>query len=246
MAESTVAGTQRGTVNRGDHIFFSMIAVLSAGTIVAGFSHSYYLKVATGGRSFPLFVHVHAVVFTSWLVLFVAQTALVARGRVDIHRKLGVAGGALAALMLLVGLVTAVLGARAGYLGVPGQEARDPQTFLIVPLRDIMIFSAFVALGIYFRREAQLHKRLMLLAVLGGLMPPGVSRLPGMNRFPPAIGLILLLFLLACPVYDFVRYRRVYSAYLLGALVSLLTLAPIAQRLAMSPAWIRFANWVIR
>jgi len=246
MPERAVAGRQRRTGNRADHFFFSILAVLSAGTIVAGFSQSYYLKVASGGRSFPLFVHLHAVVFTAWLILFVAQTTLAARGRVDIHRKLGMVGGALAALMLLVGLVTAVLGARAGYLGVPGQEARDPQTFLIVPLRDILIFSTFVALGLYFRREAQLHKRLMLLAVLGGLLPPGVSRLPGMNTFPPAIGLVLLLFLLASPVYDFVRYRRVYGAYLLGALVSLLTLAPIAQRLAMSSAWIRIANWVIR
>ncbi len=245
MSERTAtAGSSQP--NRTDHVFFSVMAALSAATILTGFSRPYYFKVIAGTRLFPLFVHVHAVVFTSWLVLFVVQAALVARGRVDIHRRLGVAGGVLAGLMILIGLATAVLAAKSGYRGVPGQEARDPQTFLIVPLRDVAVFAAFTGLGLYFRRKVQLHKRLMLLGVIGGLMPAGVSRLPGMNSFPPAIGGIMLLFLIACPVYDFARYRRAYPAYLLGALVSLLSLAPVTQRLAMNPAWTRFADWVIR
>ncbi len=241
-----MAGTA-GCGGRPDHVFFSAMAILSAGTIIVGFSRQYYFRAFTGAPPLPFFIHAHAVIFTSWLALFVTQSALVAGGRVDIHRRLGIAGAMLAALMLIVGVMTAVLAARSGYLGVPGQEARDPETFLIVPLRDITFFSTFVALGLYFRRNAQRHKRLMLLAVVAGLMPAGVARLPGINRHLPAIGVILLLFLLACPVYDFARYRRVYPAYLCGAVLSFLLLPPVLQPFAMaSHSWTTFARWVVR
>jgi hypothetical protein len=239
-----------GTTGRGgqaDHVFFSAMAILSAGTIIVGFSRPYYFRAFTGTPPFPFFIHAHAIIFTAWLALFVTQTALVAGGHVDVHRRLGIAGAVLAALMLIAGVVTAVLAVRSGYLGIPGQEARDPQTFLIVPLRDIAVFSTFAALGLYFRRNAQRHKRLMLLAVVAGLMPAGVARLPGINRYPPAIGVILLLFLLACPVYDFARYRRAYPAYLCGAVLAFLLLPPVLQPFAVaSHSWTTFANWVVR
>lgn len=237
----------RTTDARADHLFFSAAAILSAGTIVAGFSRSYYLKAFTGARPLPFVIHAHALIFTAWLVLFVTQTALVARGRVDLHRRLGIAGVALVALMLMVGVATAVLAARSGYLGAPGQESQNPQTFLIVPLRDITVFSIFAAVGLYFRRNAQLHKRLMLLAVIAGLMPAGVSRLPGISRHPPAIAVILLLFLMACPIYDLVRYRRAFPVYLCGAVLAFLLLPPVLLPFAMaSQTWVTFANWLVR
>jgi hypothetical protein len=42
----------------------------------------------------------------------------------------------------------------------------DSLAFLIVGLVDILIFAGFVTAGLYFRRHAELHKRLMLLAML--------------------------------------------------------------------------------
>lgn len=67
-----------------------------------------------------------------------------------------------------------------------------------------------------------------------------------MSHFPPLIGVTLLLFLLACPVYDFVRHRRLYASYLSGALLSALLFAPMTERLASSPTWVRFADLLIR
>lgn len=53
-------------------------------------------------RTLPPIIHLHAAVFTSWLVVLVIQTTLVLRGRTAVHRRLGVAGVVLAALMLVV------------------------------------------------------------------------------------------------------------------------------------------------
>jgi hypothetical protein len=37
-------------------------------------------------------IHLHGAVFSCWILLLVAQTSLVSAGRIDIHRRLGVAG----------------------------------------------------------------------------------------------------------------------------------------------------------
>jgi hypothetical protein len=47
---------------------------------------------------------VHGVIFTSWLLLLIAQTLLVSMGRTDLDRKLGWVGVGLAGLMLIVGI----------------------------------------------------------------------------------------------------------------------------------------------
>ena len=41
-------------------------------------------------------MHLHSVVFSAWLLVFIAQTRLVAAQRVDLHMKLGVAAVVLA------------------------------------------------------------------------------------------------------------------------------------------------------
>jgi hypothetical protein len=38
-----------------------------------------------------LLVHIHGAVFSSWILLLIVQTPLVAGGRVDVHRRLSVA-----------------------------------------------------------------------------------------------------------------------------------------------------------
>lgn len=249
-ADTGVSGPGLSNARRGerdDHIFFSALAIFASAAIIIGFSHSYYLKEFTGAPPLPLFVHVHAAIFTSWLVLFITQTTLIARHRVDLHRKLGLAGGALAAVMVIVGLTTAILAAKSGYVGTPALKAPNAESFLIVPLRDMLVFSIFVGTALYFRRNPQRHKRLMLLALLGGLLGAGVTRLPVASHHPPAIGVIMLAFLLACPLYDFARHRRVYPSYILGAIVSLVLVPPVLVPLAgTSHSWKVFAEWIMR
>ena len=229
---------------RSDHTFFSAMSIAASCTIVIGFSRT-YARALHASPPLPGFVHLHAAVFTSWLVLFVVQASLVARGRIALHRRLGVAGMALAATMLLLGVFTAIQAARLGYLGVPGQEFPDAASFLLVPLRDITVFSTLVAFGLWNRGNPPAHKRAMLTAVLGGLMPPAAARLPLVDRFLPAIGLILLLFLLAGPLYDFLHFRRVHHVYVWGGLMSILTIPPILAPIAMGHAWHAVAHFLM-
>ena len=246
-ATATSGAAPRTTIRslRSDRAFFSTMAIITACTIIAGFSRTYYLKALTGAPSLPLFVHVHAAIFTSWLVLLVVQTTLVARGRSDIHRRLGVAGAVLAALMISVGTVTAVTGARLGYRGIPGQEFPDAEGFMLVPLRDILVFATLIGAGLLARHNAPAHKRLMLTAAIGGLLPPAAARLPLVSSIPPLTGAVLLLLLLAGPLYDFVYHRRVHPVYVWGGLLSILTLPPVLAPIALGRAWHSIAHWLI-
>ena len=245
MKDGRVPGRRFQTLP-GDHRFFSLMAIVSSAAIVAGFASTYGPKVVTGSPALPPIIHLHAAVFTSWLVLFVAQTTLVLTGRTALHRRLGVAGVALAALMLVVGIATAITVARQGHRGIPGVEFPDAAGFLLLNLGAIVVFAILVGAGWYFRRDVHAHKRLMLMATVGGLVGPGVSRLPFASGRPPVIGLLVIAFLLAGPVYDMVTRRRVHPAYLWGALLALGTIPPIVTQLSTTSAWQGIASLLLR
>src|SRR6185436_19156297 len=99
---SSIARPHNFQTRPSDHRFFSIMSVVTSVTIVAGFWSTYLPKILTGAPALPPIIHVHAVIFTSWLAFFVMQTTLVLNGKTAIHRRLGIAGVVLAALMVVV------------------------------------------------------------------------------------------------------------------------------------------------
>src|SRR5713226_3785729 len=89
---------------RFDHVFFPVVAWLMLITVFVGFAPSYYLAGAIRTPLPSFAIHVHAVVFSCWILLLIAQTSLTAAGRIDIHRRLGIIGFLLACCMLIVGV----------------------------------------------------------------------------------------------------------------------------------------------
>src|SRR4051812_15594957 len=177
-ARSGIARPHTFQTRPADHRFFSIMSVVTSVTIVAGFWNTYLPKILSGTPALPPIIHVHAVIFTSWLAFYVMQTTLVLNGKTALHRRLGIAGVVLAALMLVIGTATAITVTRLGHRGIPGVEFPDPAGFLLLNLNAVLVFAVLVAAGWYFRRSAQTHKRLMLMATMSGLVGPGASRLP--------------------------------------------------------------------
>lgn len=230
-----------------DRVFYGGMAALMALTAFAGFAPTYYLRPFAGGPATTVsgapitpLLHLHAAVFTAWVLLFLVQTALVARRRVRLHRRLGVAGAALAAAMLVVGMSTALTGARNG-VAPPGV---DPLLFLVVPFFDVLLFAALAAAAIWKRRDKEAHKRLMLLAYVA-LMPAPVARLPGVLSLGP-LGFYLLsfVFLLLGIAYDGASRRRVHPAYWWGG-AALVLMAPGRFLLGATEGWRAFAGWLV-
>src|SRR5215468_7981998 len=86
-----------------DRLFYSGMAVAMALAVFIGFARTYYLSAyfgtttTTTGGPFSTIVRLHAALFTTWVLLFVVQTSLVATRRVAVHRRLGLAVAVLAA-----------------------------------------------------------------------------------------------------------------------------------------------------
>lgn len=239
------AGAARGAGaggRRRERLFYTGMAAAFVLTVFAGFARTYYLRPYFGTASLSPLLHFHGVVFTSWLVLLLAQTALVAANRTGTHRRLGVAGAVLAALMVVVGTATAVI--RAKVVEVP-PGSPSPLVFLTIPLGDMLVFAALVWAGFYFRRRADVHKRLMILATVA-ILPAATARLP--FAFIQQVGPLAFfgladLFILACLAYDLYARGRPHRATVLGGLLIVVS-HPLRLVVGNTQAWLTFAEWL--
>jgi hypothetical protein len=231
-----------------DRLFYSTVAIAMALTIVVGFAPTFYLKAFVGepmvtisGSSFTPLIHLHGILFTAWAVLFIVQTALVASHRVALHRRLGVAGGLLAAGMVLIGTATAINAAARGG-GPPGV---DPLVFLAIPLSDMLLFAGFVTAGLLLRTDREAHKRLMVLAYIS-IMAAAVARLPGVLPLGP-LGFfgLAFVFLLLAVVYDLITRRAVHKVYIWGGALLVISV-PLRLMLSGTGSWKTFAQFVTR
>lgn len=223
-----------------DRRIYTWAAVGFVLIVLTGFARTYYLKGLFGTPALPRLLHLHGLVMTSWVILFVAQVRLVAARRTDLHRRLGVIGGVLAGLVIVVGVATGIDAARRG--ASPGPP---PLVFLVVPLGEMLMFAIFVGAALYFRRRSEIHKRLMLLSI-GSLMAAAVARIPLefiRTGGPLAFFGLTDLFILACIAFDTVKHRRLHPAFGWGAL-ALIASQPLRLMLASTDVWMRFATWL--
>ena len=130
-------------------------------SILSGFVYNNEQIYRTGHLTYPWIVHIHAAFFVGWLLLFTAQLVLVRRGQVSTHRRLGMFGAGLAAVMVAFGVITAILTEQLKF-GTPASDL----PFLIVMFADMLVFGGLVTTGILLRRSPAAHKRLMLIATL--------------------------------------------------------------------------------
>lgn len=186
-------------------------------TVFAGFARSYYLShwltppVRTPEIT-PL-LHIHAIVFTLWILLQVLQPALIARGRMEVHRRLGWSGAVLAAMVWLLGNSASVEAMNVGYKGVG-----DPYAFYAVTFFSMQAFGIIVALGILKRRDPDAHKRLMLLSS-AAILEAAVGRLPLqmiVDTAPLSFYLGADLIVLAGILYDWRSRGRIHAVWIWG------------------------------
>ena len=116
---------------------------------------------------------------------------------------------------------------------------------MFVGVADIIVFAALTATGLAWRSQPDVHKRLMLLGTIGGLMWPAITRMPiAAGRFPLMFGLLATL-VLAPAVFDVVARSR---ARWLSLAVGLGVLATFPLRIVVgnSTMWRAFAAWIVQ
>jgi uncharacterized membrane protein YozB (DUF420 family) len=227
--------------SRKNLYFWSAIA--GAMLVFVGFARTYFLKEFFAAPPLTLLVHVHGVVLSLWFVLLVVQIRLVEIKRTDLHRRLGVAGATLALLIILISVaVTYVAGKR--IFRFDETRALTAVALLCGVLAD---FSVFVGAALLYRRQPQVHKRLMLLATCS-ILTPGVSRVP--LHFILAGGfwvtnVIVDLFTVICVALDTASHRRLSPTFAWGTVFLLLNF-PVFLLLSKSRIWIDAVSAILR
>jgi hypothetical protein len=209
---ATVAGAAI-SVRAQDSRFFEISAVLMALVLVAGFSIHLAMRRSSFGA--PTFVHVHAVIFFGWVLIYLTQTFLATRGPIALHRTLGWIAAGWVVAMVGAGFVVTLWRIQAGQTPFFFR----PQHFLIANPLMLLVFTGLTAAAVTLRRRTDWHRRLHLCA-MALLLGPGFGRLlPSPLLTPWAFQIAVLcglLFPLAGMIRDWVRSGRVHPAWLWG------------------------------
>ena len=235
----------RVTARRRDNRFYTTMGVVAFVVAMVGFNSTGRSALARTGSFTPL-VEVHGALFLAWLILFIAQSRLIGSGRVALHRRVGVFGGALAVAMIVVGYLASIEAARRGF---KIDRQHDPLAFLVFPLGDLSAFAVLVALALWFRKRRMAHKRLMLLATAGALMNAPLAHLIADFRTFDTMSFVILLPMLlllsASAVYDRVTLGKIHPVSLWGAIALLVYANMRAGLIGPSAAWHSFAGWLV-
>jgi hypothetical protein len=207
-----------------------------------GFSRTYYLRTWFDVPPLTMRLHLHGLVLTLWLGLFMIQSMLISVGRRRLHRRLGIAGVGLAAAVIATTYMTAIEAAHLD--GSRGGITAADRLYSTVVL--MMLFGAFVAVGTLFRKRPDIHKPSMLLATIA-IVGPAASRatvlLLGRGIRDPHVYVMSAL-LLAAVVSDW-RTRGRPHGWLLGGGFVLIASQVTRRLMGGSEAWALIGNWLI-
>ncbi|HEY5723535.1 MAG TPA: hypothetical protein VIT45_14565 [Allosphingosinicella sp.] len=227
--------------------FYSWMAAMMIAIVLIGFAPSFYLRgiVPSYPRPNPSlspFVLLHGLAFTLWLLVFWAQTALLAADRRDLHMRLGTFGMSLAVLLVPIMYLVAV-----GQVERANQPPfTTPLAWTAVPLAAIPSYALLIWLGWSRRREAQVHKRLMMAAALILVGGPAIGRFP---IAPPIMAGHIVQQTIACLLFlplfwwDRKSLGRFHWATKLGFGLAIAS-AAVPDLLMSMPAWEGIAAWL--
>jgi len=224
-----LSGTPRAhAVDRWIYVFTAalFVVIVLTGFIPDSLQNVAMIK-AQQRPPFPLAAHVHAVLMGSFLLLLLTQTVLVATGRTQVHRQLGLVGIVLAPALVVAGFILSPTTYHAvwqgAHFGPPSvQAALTPvvsvlENVLLAQIRIGVLFSLFIGIGIAARgRDAGFHKRMMILATAVAL-PAAFDRMSWLPTTAPgsmiAPDLYVLLAVSPMLAWDVIRNQGIHRAY---------------------------------
>jgi hypothetical protein len=221
------------------------IAVTVALIVFLGFAPTYWVPMANGTVAEHPVIHLHAALFSVWIMMFLLQAVFAARGQLALHREIGLFGIALAGAMVVSGLLAMVVNLGAA-IGTPREGIVRANTALSVGA--MVMFSTFIALAISNIKRPERHKRFIVLSMFA-ILQAAVARI---IMLAPAIthsqrvmlGTIVVdVLLLAVIALDARKHNRIHPVYVVGGLF-LLTIQFLRRAVLETPVWLDFTNWL--
>ena len=211
--------------------FFLGAAIALLAIVIIGFAPSLYMRFAFDPTPIPMYLHLHGMILTGWFVLLILQAGLIQTGKAAVHRKLGYFVASYAVLVI-VGSLMATFNAvprelAAGITFETNMAEVDAAmggdlTYLqfisgVVwnNVLSVVCFAILVALAVHYRRDAAVHKRLILVATVGMMGPPlaRISRAEILGgEQGPFIPLAMLTMLVLVLAHDKVSLGKTHRA----------------------------------
>lgn len=212
--------------------FYLSMSLVMSGLVVWGFSHTVDQNLFHAKPAKPLLLWMHGAAFSTWMVFFIAQSALVRVRKVSVHRTLGWFGAALAALMVGLGFAVAVYMSRWDIVVL---HQKDVPQFLSIPFFDMAVFGACIALAILWRKKPDYHRRLVFIATCE-LMDAAIGRFDfWFNHSIFYAGLDLLI--VAGMMRDLVVDGRIHKVYLYALPVLIVGQSFVVYLWRANPVW---------
>jgi len=170
------------------------------------------------------FLEFHGALMSGWIGLLLVQTILVATGRVEWHRKLGVAGIGYAAVIVPIGCFATLAAAQ--------REVRAHSAFLSgqlnvlgLELMQMFLFACLVSAALFLRYRTDVHKRLMIIATLC-ILPNAIVRLSlqtNVDLLHTNLGILSVwtILVLSIVAFDSLRQGRVHPAFAWAAPIAI-------------------------
>jgi hypothetical protein len=207
LTEKRASTTNQVKVFLSRYFYLSMSLVMAA-LVVWGFSHTVDANLIHASPPRPLLLWIHGAVFSTWMIFFILQSALVRVRRVSVHRFLGWFGAGLATVMVSLGFTIAVIMARFDTV-VLHQQGAD--AFLSIPFTDMIVFGPCIAAALLWRKKPEYHRRLIFIATCQ-LMDAAIGRFDfWFNHSIFYVGLDFLIVL--GMVRDWLADGRIHKVY---------------------------------
>jgi hypothetical protein len=221
--------------------FYFAMSVLIAALVVSGFRITVNANLLNPSIPRPLILWFHAAAFTAWIAFFIFQSALVRTHNVKWHRFFGWFGAVLGTAMVPLGIATSIV---MGHFDTYAEHLPGAEPFLIVPFFDMTAFAIFFGLAVLWRKNPELHRRLLFIATCG-LLDAAFGRFDYLYNhglfFWCLDGVILL------GVFrDLYVNRRIHKTYAYALPPLVLVQAFVTYTwLSASPWWVHIAHAIL-
>lgn len=199
--------------------------VLLAITFISLLPNYFKALIAEPG-TLSLSLIIHGIIFLAWYILFSLQSALAAGTGINLHKKLGCLSIIFSSFWVVSGssmLLHAIdkIQKSAGSL-----EAVFQSSYIWAIVHTLLCFISFYSLAIYYRKNTQIHRRLMILTSLS-MMPATITRVAYLPFIPidgTAFTLLVSYSLLSIPIIlDLLKYKKVHPALGYGTAIFVIT-----------------------
>jgi hypothetical protein len=221
--------------------FFVAMSLLLLATVLVGFAKSYFLAGLVRAALPNRLIHVHAVLFSCWILLLIAQALLISANRFDLHRRVGLLGFGLACGMSVIG----VMAATDSLTRIKMVGSIDMRAFYAVPLFDIIVFAVLILFAYRWRHDPATHKRLILIASITIVdAATGRDPLTRITHLPYLNNVFTQLYTVLLAGFDLWYLRRIHRATLIAGTFSIVMLL-LALPLGKTGPWMAFASWML-